>query len=460
MHRLLARFLGSVQRWYEGFRPEGRPGRLGLLGLWSLAAAIPIFGIITVHRQAFSHSLKGDLGVFFRAGWAARTGADLYRVTDGHGWHYHYLPLLASLMMPLADPPPGAAGAYLPYWALAAIWYCVNVVCLFAALHILASALESLAAKAGRQHYPRYSTAWWALRLWPFLLILFPAGDALGAGQVTTPVLLLLASAGAAMLTERRGLAGAFLGFAGILKLFPLYLLIYPLLRRNRPMLVGAAAGMLLGLLLPVVLMGPVASFEAYRGFVAGRLLGEVNGQGDPLIMNEMHGSHARIQSFEYMIYDSLNPDATNRPNFPSTGYFVAHIAVSGALTLAVLWTMRRRGDPLAEFLLLASLAVLVVPILPVARPHYYALAALAFAGLYAAVWPRRKGLWPGWPVTLVAIAFVAAGLLDALNQHEAVDFGLATYVALALVAVTLSVARGRSAAAAGQASPNQLSKS
>ena len=85
-----------------------------------------------------------------------------------------------------------------------------------------------------------------------FLLILFPAGDALGAGQVTTPVLLLLASAGAAMLSDRRGLAGAFLGFAGILKLFPLYLLIYPLLRRDRPMLVGAAAGMLLGLLLPV----------------------------------------------------------------------------------------------------------------------------------------------------------------------------------------------------------------
>jgi hypothetical protein len=60
-----------------------------------------------------------------------------------------------------------AAGAHLPYWALAAIWYCLNVVCLFAALHILASALESLAAKAGRQHHPRYSTAWWALRLWP-----------------------------------------------------------------------------------------------------------------------------------------------------------------------------------------------------------------------------------------------------------------------------------------------------
>jgi len=459
VHRLLARILRSIQSWYEGFRPEGRPGRLGLLGLWSLAAAIPIFGVITVHRQAFSHSLKGDLGVFFRAGWAARTGADLYRITDSHGWHYHYLPLLASLMMPLADPPPGMAGASMPYWALTAIWYCVNVICLFAALHILASALENLAAKAGRPRYPRYSMAWWALRLWPFLLTLFPAGDAIGAGQVTTPVLLLLAGAAAAMLSGRRGLAGGFIGFAGILKLFPLYLLIYPVLRRDRPMLAGGAAGILLGLLLPVVLMGPAASFEAYRGFVTGRLLGEVNGQGDPLIMNEMHGSHARIQSFEYMIYDSLNPDATNRPNFPPTGYFIAHLAVSGVLTLAVLWVMRRRGDPLAEFLLFAALAVLVVPILPVARPHYYALAALAFAGLYAAEWPRRKGLWPGWPVTLVSIAFVVAGLLDALNQHEAVDFGLATYAALALVILTLAVARARRAGATDPVLSNGLSK-
>ena len=430
------------------------------LGLWSLAVAIPIFGIITVHRQAFSHSLKGDLGVFFRAGWAARTGADLYLVTDSHGWHYHYLPLLASLMMPLANPPPGVAGAFLPYWVLTAIWYCINIVCLFAALHILASALENLAAKAGRPRYPTYSNAWWALRLWPFLLVMFPAGDAIGAGQVTTPVLLLLAAAGGAMLNRRRSLAGAFIGFAGILKLFPLYLLIYPLMRRDRPMLVGAAGGILLGLLLPVVLMGPTASFEAYRGFVTGRLLGEVNGQGDPLIMNEMHGSHARIQSFEYVIYDTLNPDSVNRPNFPSTGYFIAHLAVSGVLTLAVLWAMRRRGDPLGEFLLFAALAVLVVPILPVARPHYYALAAVAFAGLYAAEWPRRKGLWPGWPVTSVAIAFVIAGLLDALNQHEAVDFGLATYVALALVTLTLVVARNRGPAAVGQVPASHLLKS
>jgi hypothetical protein len=104
----------------------------------------------------------------------------------------------------------------------------------------------------------------------------------------------------------------------------------------------------------------------------------------------------------------------------------------------------RSRGDPLAEFLLFAALALLMVPILPITRPHYYAFGALAFAGLYAAEWPRRKGLWPGWPVTAVAVLNAVAGLLAAINQHEAVIFGFATYAALALVALTLGVARRR----------------
>ena len=139
-----------------------------------------------------------------------------------------------------------------------------------------------------------------------------------------------------------------------------------------------------------------------------------------------------------------MNPSPTGRAAVPPRAYFIAHIAVSAVLTLAVLWFMRRRGDPLTEFMLFAALALLMAPILPVARPHYYALGALAFAGLYAAEWPRRKGLWPGWPVTLVSLPFATTGLLAAINQHEAVDFGLATYAALALVAVTLGVARRR----------------
>ncbi len=442
------RAMQPVAHWFERLDPSHRLGRWSRIGLCLLAGLMLVFYANTLHRQAFGHGRKGDLGVFFRAGWAARFGGDIYGVTDDHGWHYLYPPLLASLMMPLADPPPDAPASAragtLPFWASAAIWDGFNILCLLAALHIMASALEASAAKSGARPVARYALGWWALRVWPLLLVLFPAGDALGSGQTTSLLLLLLSAAAAAMLRGRRGLAGFCLGFVGIMKLFPLFMLIYPALRRDRVMLAGAGAGILLGLLLPVVLIGPEASFAAYRELVVDRLLGEATGQGNAVVTQELHGTNSRVQSFEYMIYDSLNPDPATRAPAPPAGYFIAHIAVSAALTIAVLWFMRRRGDPLSEFLFFAALALIMVPMLPVSRPHYYALGALAFAGLYASEWPRHAGLWAGWPVFLVGLASLAASLLAAINEHIAVDFGLATYAGLALAALALWVAHRR----------------
>ncbi len=442
------RAMQRIAHWFERLDPSGSPSRWSRIGLCLLAALIVVFFANTLHRQAFGHGRKGDLGVFFRAGWAARFGGDIYGVTDDHGWHYLYPPLLASLMMPLADPPadapPASRVGTLPFWVSAAIWDLFNICCLIAALHIMASTLEASRLKAGARPVGRYSRAWWALRVWPLLLVVFAAGDGLGSGQTTSLLLLLLSAAAAAMLRDRRGLAGFCLGFVGMMKLFPLYMLVYPILRRDRPMLAGAAAGILLGFLLPVVLMGPGPSFAAYRELFVDRLLGEAAGQGNAVVSQELHGTNSRIQSFEYMIYDSFNPDPAKRAPLPPTGYFIAHIAVSATLTVAVMWWMRRRGDPLSEFLFFAAIALMMVPMLPVSRPHYYELGALAFAGLYASEWPRHGGLWPGWPTFIVALASLATGLLAALNQSFAVDFGLATYAGLALAAVALTVGHRR----------------
>ena len=38
-----------------------------------------------------------------------KKGGDLYGITDDNHWHYHYPPLLAILLTPLADPPAGAS---------------------------------------------------------------------------------------------------------------------------------------------------------------------------------------------------------------------------------------------------------------------------------------------------------------------------------------------------------------
>ncbi len=434
----------------EGLSREAPLGRPGRLGLCLLAVLFVAFFAVTMERQVLRDGRQGDLDVFLRAAWAARTGADLYQATDDHGWHYLYPPLFATLLTPLADPPAevpdSARTAVLPYAASAAIWYWLNVFFLALALHVLASALERKAAAGAAMAVPRYSRAWWALRIWPLLAVLVPAGTSLGIGQSTIIVLLLLCLSAAGLLRGRRLRCGFWLGFAGILKLFPLYLLIYPLWRRDGRMLLGAAAGLCLGLAIPVAAMGPAAGFHAYRTFLEQRLLGEAEGHGNAAVTEELHGTNSQIQSFEYILYNSLHPIRDARAEVPPKGYFVAHIVVSVLLSLAVLAFMRRRGDQLSDLLFLAALALLMVPILPVSRPHYYALGAVAVAGLLSAEWPRHRGLWPGWRTMLAAAASAAAGLLAAAGQHQAVDLGLASLAALWLAATALVAARRRGA--------------
>ena len=226
--RSLALFQQRIELAFQRISPREPIGPWSRTGLWILLVLVLAFFVITLNRQAFSDTRKGDLGVYFRAGWAARSGSDIYEVTDNHGWHYLYPPFLASLMIPLADPPDDAPTHerlnVLPFWVSASIWYWLNVLSVFASLHIVASALEQSRAASGVPPPPPFSQAWWALRIWPLLLTLFPVGDALGRGQSTALLLLLLSATTAATLQGRNTTAGVCLGLAGVIKVFPIYL--------------------------------------------------------------------------------------------------------------------------------------------------------------------------------------------------------------------------------------------
>jgi glycosyl transferase family 87 len=439
--------------WFERLDVTAPVSSRVRAGLWILVAIVVMFFAITLDRQAFQGTRKGDLGVYFRAAWAASHGTSLYQITDNKGLHYLYPPLLACLLLPLADPPPESAKeerrGTLPYWLSATIWFWFEILCLVCAMHLVASALEHSASAQGKLLPPRYSQGWWALRVLPFLLTCFFAGDSIGRGQITPILLLCLAGTGAGLLRGQRFRAGLWLGFAGALKLFPLYLLIYPLWRRDHRFLGGALAAIVISLLLPAAIIGSNATLSAYREFFEERLVGEATGAGGPAVTAELHSSDKPNQGFEYVIYHMLYPESRRLKSVPPTSYLVAHWVLSGLLTAAALWSMRRPGDQLAEFLFFAALALLAVPVVPESRMHYYAFGALTFAGLFAAEWPRRRGLWAGWPTLLTAAGTVAAGFLDALGQSEAVDYGLATWSALTLATVALVTARGRVAAIA-----------
>src|SRR4051794_35512193 len=74
--------------------------RAGLVGL---GLVLVFLVVASVRLQVFMPRRMGDQDVFFRAAWAVRSGHDVYQVTDNQGLHYHYPPLLALMITPLAD---------------------------------------------------------------------------------------------------------------------------------------------------------------------------------------------------------------------------------------------------------------------------------------------------------------------------------------------------------------------
>src|SRR5262249_18739628 len=157
---------------------------------------------------------------------------------DANDWHYHYPPLFAILLAPLADPPPGADRTFaLPFAVSVAVFYLLSVACLVWGVHALARAVEETIP------CPDSRTRWWSLRLWPILLGLPAITATVVRGQVGLQLLVLLCGLGASLLRGQRGRAGLWLAAAICLKVIPAYLLIYPLWRRDLRCLAGCAAG-------------------------------------------------------------------------------------------------------------------------------------------------------------------------------------------------------------------------
>src|SRR5436190_1693018 len=86
---------------------------------WSVLLLSIIFA-----RSVMQQTRKTDLTVYLRAAWAIHVDEDLYRVTDEHGWHYHYPPLLAALLVPFAQPPVESdAKPWVPFGTVVVLWY-------------------------------------------------------------------------------------------------------------------------------------------------------------------------------------------------------------------------------------------------------------------------------------------------------------------------------------------------
>lgn len=412
-----------------------------------LAAALLVFGALVEVRSAFLHRRMGDLEVFLRAAWAVRSGADLYAVTDSKGFHYHYPPLFAILLAPLAEPPPGSGGRLVPYPVTVALWYALSLLALAAGVHRLASALEHTSTDRAVRYQAPGCRRWWALRVWPVLACLPAVGSCLGRGQVSLLLLLLVCGMAAAAVRGRGWQAGFWLAGAVCLKVIPAYLLLYPVYRKDGRCLAGCALGLGLGLaVVPAAVFGPARTL-AYYGEWTDVLVRPALGAGEDRSRAKelLDVTATDSQSFVAALHNTLHPDRATRPARASASLTLAHWLLGGLLTgLTLLAGRGRQDEGRPAVLTLGALVVVNHLVSPVCHLHYLCAAVPLAMGLVAAAWERSGTTRMGAGTWLLLAANVAAGALPHVPGLEALrDGGLAMYGTLLLWAAgTVSVGR------------------
>jgi alpha-1,2-mannosyltransferase len=426
---------------------HGRLRRLERLALWALFAALIMFGAVVELRGAFLKRRYTDLAVFLRAAWAVQTRRDIYSTMEERGLHYHYPPLLAIALAPLADPPIGSGEpGYVPFAVSVALWFCLSVGCIAFGAHRLASALEARAAEWGRPPPARWSRSWWALRVIPCVACLPASAHGLSLGQVTPLLMLLCCSTAAALLRRRSFEAGAWLAGANCLKLIPVFLLLYPLWRRDRRMLIGCVVGMLLGgVAVPAAVLGPARAASYYREWVEalvlpGLGLAEASDRAEELL----NVTATQSQSPLGVMHHTLHAGDPHPPVQPAPGVRLAHWVIGGGLTLLTLAAAGRREarDATAEVLLFGALIADMLLLSPVCHQHYLTLLVPLAMGLLAAAGSAPRPLLRPRTARLLLAANAGASLLPFIPGCKVLHFlGLAMYAELALLlaaAVTL----------------------
>jgi hypothetical protein len=437
----------------ETARRLGRWERIAVVGF--LLLFMPL-GFMVVKRAAFMDRRMGDLGCYLRAAWAVRTGGDPYSIVEENGFHYNYPPFLAIAMVPLADAPAGEPRpAMLPYGLSALIWYLVNVVCLALGIHWLAGALEEHALPESSRGRLSGSFRWWALRLLPAFACIVPIGHSFMRGQVNPIVIMCLCACMAAFIRGRSWRAGWWLSWPIAIKVFPAFLLLYPLMQRNWRSLGGCAAGLVVALVvIPTVCLGPVRTFDYYSEFARVTLAPGLGvGQDDSRSDELTHITHTDSQSFLAMLHNTIHGDMGTRPDDASPELRRVSYVLGAAVLLLTLWCGRwgRAAVGLEVPLYLGSLVLVMLFICPVCHLHYYSMATPLFMGILAVSLGARLNPTIGLGIVLICAINIVGDALPNLPMFEALrQRGFSTYPALMLWSVALILLWRRSRAGQG----------
>ncbi len=395
-------------------------------------AVVVLFGDLVELRSVFLKRHMTDLQVYLRTAWAVRSGTDIYQIEDDNHWHYHYPPLLAVLLAPLADAPADVdRTGLLPFGVSVSLWYKFNVACLLLAVHWLASALEQTASDPAVRGQPRGCQRWWALRMAPMLVCLPGIGHTLMRGQVNLLLLAILCGMIAAALRGQRWRAGLWLAGAICLKIIPAFLVIYPLWRRNRRWLAGCTLGLVIGLaIIPALVLGPRQTWayaEEWTNVLARPAFGAGTDQSRARELIEATATDS--QSLQVALHNALHLNDDPRPPQPELGVRIAHWLLSGLLTLVTfsVAVRQRREDGPATVMVVGAFILVMVLTSPVCHIHYFCLALPLVMGMLAARWEQsgKPQLGPG--MILLFTVYIAGNVLLSLPGLRVLrDLGLA----------------------------------
>lgn len=392
----------------------------------------PKAAVLSPHRQH-----RTDFTVYTSAACALLAGQDIYEVSNIRDWPYLYPPALAILVAPLACLPPKIA-AYL--WFLVSLWMW------YASGWLLYRTLpEQSPGSTGKAV------------VWGAVFAGISALDTLGRGQVNLLVLLMACLMLYGLRRRWDLMAGVALGTAASIKIMPIlvvtvcgWMWLRDLRRRRhepiRQRLLDGRffAGVAIGLaawmiVLPVVVMGPAKTLEAYaswRAKVGGGYFGR-NAQGhvfgDIPHINEFSDKNQSwyrlacmfVIGFDREEYEDVHfvdPSSQRRLFWILGGWFAAQLALACFLAPGR-WDRR---DELAFYVAPAATFLISNTLGKIAWAHSFVLvmpiATIAAAMLPDVGWSRRtrseRILYVTWIASLIAwlAMYAAPPLLGRIN--------------------------------------------
>jgi alpha-1,2-mannosyltransferase len=321
-----------------------------------LLAALAFVALNTVNAL----NKGGDATDFFEGGRRVRNQEAIY-IGSGPASGFIGPPFQALFFAPFA------AIAQVSETSARLLWYSLNVLCLAAGVWCWASAWRESLAQSRRAHLADDWALWAAL-----LAILLPLQTNFEHQNMNALLMAAIGAAAWALVRQRTTAAGALIGFAAAVKVFPALLIVYLAARRMwRPLAVALVTTAVLTVL-PVIAYGR-------RGFTQQLTQWLQIGTGGWPTRGANQSLIAAIDRLT-----SSAPAAVRTPGQAPTEVTIFAVAALVLLIPALLLVSRRSGEAalVPEIAAVTTLAVLLSPI---AWDHYWVLLFPAFLLVYTA---------------------------------------------------------------------------